>query len=215
MWVWSVANKVYEATLVRDDNFLATGLPANHPLVRFARSPEDIGVALMLDDAVIWGALTQMSEATDLLIAEFSARLRDRKLYKCYDIRTQVAHLLDPKSENTDQTIEIIDKCCAEIDRKLTEWTSDNDNGRPRILIDNDERSPYKSANESKGPLDRINILTDGGMLIDLKERSSVVAALKTYKLFRAYADQTDTETQSAVKRIVEGEIKTCRTQSP
>jgi HD superfamily phosphohydrolase len=169
----------------------------------------------MLDDTVIWGALTQMSEATDTLIAEFSARLRDRKLYKCYDIRTQVAHALDPKSENTDQIIEMIDRCCAEIERKLTEQVAHHSDGRPRILIDNDERSPYKSVNESKGPLDRINILTDGGTLVDLKERSSVVAALKAYKLFRAYADREDAQAQDAMKQIVEGEIETCRTRTP
>lgn len=199
-------------TLVRDGTVPATGLPANHPLVRFAKSPEDIDVALMLDDAVIWGALTQMSDATDPLIAEFAGRLRDRKLYKCHDIRTQVAHVLDPKSINTDEIIEMIDKCCAGISSKLTEWATNNGNGRPCILIDFDERSPYKPVGQSKGPLDRINIRTDGGTLVDLKERSSVVAALKAYKLFRAYADGTDTTAQDAVRRIVEGEIATCRT---
>jgi HD superfamily phosphohydrolase len=170
--------------LVRNGTVLATGLPPNHPLVRFAQNPEDIDVALLLDDAVIWGALTQMSDATDPLIAEFETRLRDRKLYKCHDIRTRVAHVLDPKSTNTDEIIETIDKCCAGISSKLTEWVTSNGDGRARILIDHDERSPYKPVGQSKGPLDRINIRTDGGTLVDLKERSSVVAALKTYKLF-------------------------------
>lgn len=202
-------------TLVRDGNHNDTGLPINHPLVLFSQNPEDTDTALTLDDTVIWGALTQMSNATDPLIAEFSARLRDRELYKSCDVRMQVAHALDPKSENTDEIIEVIDKCCAGIGEKLTEWTLNNSDGRPRILIDKDERSPYKSVNESKGPLDRINIRTSGGTLVDLKERSSVVAALKTYKLFRAYADRTDTEAHSAVKRAIEQEIETCRTRAP
>jgi HD superfamily phosphohydrolase len=202
-------------TLVRDGSFVSTGLPQSHPLVRFANRPEDIEVALLLDDAVVWGALTQMSDAADPLVAEFAARLRDRKLYKCYDIRMQVAHALDPKSNNTDEVIEQIDKCCAGIGVKLTEWTANRGEGGPRILTDIEERSPYKPIGQSKGPLDRINIRTDGGMLVDLKERSSVVAALKTYKLFRAYADKTDTATQDAMKRIVEGEIEACRSQTP
>jgi HD superfamily phosphohydrolase len=201
-------------TLVRDDNVASIGLPNSHPLVRFAKSPEDIQVALALDDSVVWGALTQMSEATDPLIAEFSARLRDRNLYKCCDIRTQVTNVLDPKSGNTDEIIEKIDKCCAGIERKLTEWVVDNTSVRPRILIDIDERSPYKSVNESKGPLDRINIRTDGGKLVDLKERSSVVGALKAFKLFRAYCDQSDMNAQDTMKRIIDGEIKTCHTQT-
>lgn len=202
-------------TLVRDGTVPATGLPVTHPLVRFALSPENVDVALTLDDAVVWGALTQMSDATDALVAEFSARLRDRRLYKCHDIRMQVAHAMDPKSENSVAVVEAIDKCCAGIDKKLTEWGVDNSDGRPRVLIDIDERSPYKSVNESKGPLDRINIRTDGGTLVDLKERSSVVAALKTYKLFRAYADRADSTAQDAIRSITEGEITTCLTQTP
>jgi hypothetical protein len=201
-------------TLVRDGMGQVTGLTANHPLVRFANSPEDIEVALTLDDTVIWGALTQMTDATDLLVREFAARLRDRNLYKCNDIRTRVAHVLDAKSSNTDDVIEMIDKCCAGIGSKLTAWATDNSNSRSRILIDVDDRSPYKPVGQSKGPLDRINIRTDGGTLVDLKERSSVVAALKTYKLFRAYADRTDTSAQDAVKGIVEGEIEKCRTST-
>lgn len=199
-------------TLVREENLAATGLPRNHPLVRFAQSPVDIDVALTLDDTVVWGALTQMSEAEDPLVSEFSARLRDRNLYKCCDIRMQVTHVFDPKSSNTDEVIEKIDRCCASIEMKLIEWTERNFKDRPRILVDNDERSPYKSVNESKGPLDRINIRTEGGALVDLKERSSVVAALKAYKLFRAYSDRSDTEAQDAMVRIIKGEIGTCHT---
>lgn len=199
-------------TLVRDGNFVGTGLPSNHPLVRFAQDPEDISLALMLDDSVIWGALTQMSDANDPMISQLSGRLRDRKLFKCYDIRPQIAHALDSRSENTPDHIEAIDRCCSGVAGKLAEWVAVNSRECPRILIDNEERSPYKSVNESKGPLDRINILTEGGMLVDLKEKSSVVAALKTYKLFRAYADRSDSEAEKAVKQIVEGEIGKCRT---
>ena len=200
--------------LVRDGKGSATGLTGNHPLVRFANNPEDFEVALALDDTMVWGALTQMAEATDPLVREFAARLRDRKLYKCNDIRMRVAHVLDPKSINADETIEKIDKCCAGIGSKVTEWTAGNFLDRPRVLIDDAERSPYKPVGRSKGPLDRINISTDGGNLVDLKERSSVVAALKDYKLFRAYVDGNDAAAQDAVTHIVEGEIETCRTQT-
>ena len=36
--------------LVRDGSVSATGLPINHPIVRFAQFPDDIDVALALDD---------------------------------------------------------------------------------------------------------------------------------------------------------------------
>lgn len=199
-------------SLVRDGNLNAIGLDARHPLVRFSQEPEKIDVALMLDDTVVWGALTQMSEATDRVVSEFSTRLRDRKLFKCHDIRTQIAHVLDPASENGDEKIDRIDRCCAGVEAKLTEWAAENGGGFPRVLIDHDVRSPYKSVNESKGPLDRINILTDGGRLVDLKERSSVVAALKAFKLFRAYTDGSDVAAREAIERVVREEIEKCRT---
>lgn len=197
--------------LVREDRVAATGLSLSHPLIRFAKRSDDIDVALTLDDSVVCGALTQMSEASDPLVAEFSTRLRDRKLYKCNDIRMQVTNAIDPKSENTDEIIEAIDRCCAEIERKIMDWTKNESNSRPRVLIDKSERSPYKPIGESKGPLDRINIRTDGGILVDLKERSSVVAALKTFKLLRAYSDRDDQQAQDATKLIVEEEIRKCR----
>jgi len=193
--------------LVRDGKIDATGLPENHPLVRFALDPEDIEVALTLDDTVIFGALSQMVDASDPLVADFSKRLRDRNLYKCEDIRIEVAHELDPKSENSDEIIGKIDRKCVAINEKLAEWANDNNKGRPRILIDNEKRSPYKSFGESKGPLDRINVRTDGDNLVDLKERSSVVAALKSFKLFRAYVEESDSEAKEAIQEIVKEEV--------
>lgn len=196
--------------LVRDGSQSATGLPVNHPLIRFAENPDDISVALNLDDTVIWGALTQMIESTDSLVSELSCRLRDRKLFKCVDIRSDVANVFDPQRRNTDDIIEKIDKCCIGIKAKLNEWEEAHGKIRPRLLIDEADRSPYKPIGQSRGPLERINVRTEGGALVDLNERSTVVAALKKFKLFRAYADRDDADAQDAVKRIVEGEILSC-----
>src|SRR5690606_20694006 len=162
--------------LVRNNGVLATGLPKNHPLVRFARKPDNVEVALELDDTVVWGALTQMSEAKTSIIANLATRLRDRTLYKCIDIRAQVCPALDPKCRTDDEIIERAYRCCAEINRVLAETELSDQNGLPRLLIDIDERSPYNSIGQSKGPVDRINVRTDGGILVDLQERSSVVA---------------------------------------
>src|SRR5690606_1538782 len=113
---------------------LATGVPKNHPLVRFARKPDNVEVALELDDTVVWGALTQMSEAKTSIIANLATRLRDRKLYKCIDIRAQVSHALNPKYRTDDEIIERIDRCCAEINRVLAETELSDQNGLPRLL---------------------------------------------------------------------------------
>jgi hypothetical protein len=152
-----------------------------------------------------------MCEAEDELISALSKRLRDRKLFKCVDVRTRVAHAIDPKGQNSDDEIEKVDKCCAAINQRLEDWSVTHGHNVPRVLVDSAERSPYKPLDKSKGPLDRINILTDGGALVDLKERSSVVSALKSYKLFRVYSDEFDTEARQAIESITEGEIAACR----
>ena len=165
----------------------------------------------MLDDSVVSGALSQMADASDSLVANFAVRIRDRKLYKCKDIRVRVANSLDPKSKNTNEHIEAIDKCCVSIKSKLSEWELDKNRIAPRVLIDEGSRSPYKPSGESKSPLDRINVRTAPDVLIDLSERSSVVGALKAYKFLRAYVDESDAEAQQAIEKIVAGEISTCQ----
>ncbi|MGX5849807.1 HD domain-containing protein [Mesorhizobium sp. PL10] len=194
--------------LVRSGNVKLTGLPKNHPIVEFARHPESIPAALNLDDSVVWGALSLLSEATDELVSEFSRRLRDRQLYKCCDVRNEVTHSIDPKGGGGDEVIEKIDKCCAAINEKLTEWSKVNSQLRPRLLFDDEKRSPYKPVGQSKGPLDRINIRTSGGELVDLAERSSAVAALKTFKLYRVYMDEDDVDAKDIVIKIVNEEIQ-------
>ena len=82
--------------LVQDGSAKNTGLPDNHPLVGFARNPDELDNALALDDTVIWGALSIMSEAVDQTIAQFAYRLRDRKFTKAIYLRTQVARHLMP-----------------------------------------------------------------------------------------------------------------------
>lgn len=137
--------------LVRGGTPRATGLPSRHPLIQFAKRPEDIAVALALDDTVVWGSLAQMSGANDPLVAEFAARLRDRNLYKCHDIRTNVAHALDPKGRNSDDTIEKIDRCCVEIEKKLTDWVADKRGDRPRVLIDLRSARPTSLSASQRG----------------------------------------------------------------
>lgn len=194
-------------TLVMEDHTNKTGLSQNHPLVLFAWNLYSIDHFLNLDDSIIWGALSQLSEAEDRLISDFACRLRDRQLFKCYDIRAHVTRELNPKSEINDDITASIDKCCTKIENKLNEWKKSNEKEKPRILCDKSERSPYKSVNESAGPLDRINVLTSN-KLVDLKECSSVISALKMYKLFRVYIDRDDAQTSKEAEIIARQEIE-------
>lgn len=195
-------------TLARDSMSNRSGLPNSHPINRFALAPEDVDVALCLDDSVVAGAFSLMADASDPLVSQFARRLRDRKFFKCIDIRLRVAHILDADSQNTEDRIERIDRCCASINQKLTARIEDSVVGVPRILIDSDERSPYKASGESGGPLGRINIQTGGGGLVDLKQRSSVVGALKSFKLLRAYVDADDSASRRDIEDLVNDEVQ-------
>ena len=208
------AEKVFAELLVRiveliqDGSLDRVGLPENHPLVKFARNPETIDTALALDDTVVWGALPLLQESSDPLLAEFSDRLLNRKLFKCIDIRTRVAHKIDPKNIREPQDMAKIDRCCADAIIKLQEWEQANKGDVPRLLTDQSERTPYKAGGGTSGPTEQINVRTDGGALIDLKQRSEVVSALSVFKLTRVYHSHTDTDVVTVIKGIVDGEVK-------
>lgn len=194
--------------LIKEGSIEKTGLPKNHPLVKFAQTPENIECALALDDTVIWGSLSLLAESDDKWISEFAERMRDRKLYKCIDVRAKIAH---DKNDGAALSPEA-DTVCAgirdEIVKCLDDWSSKFPDAPPRILIDEVERSPYKELTEgAKGPLNQINIHTEGDHLIDLSKRSNVVAALKTYKALRIYHVDGDDEARGKIIEIMNAEI--------
>lgn len=195
-------------TLIKDGSVEKTGLPRSHPLVKFAQTPDDIDCALALDDTVVWGALALMIESDDEWISSFAERLRDRKLYKCIDVRAKIAHEKDDVAASSPEA----DTVCAgirdEIGKCLDEWAAKDADAPPRMLIDEVERSPYKALTEDvKGPLNQINIRTEGDHLIDLSKRSSVVAALKTYKALRIYHADGDDEAKQKITEIIDAGI--------
>jgi uncharacterized protein len=196
-------------TLVKKGLIEKTGLPATHPLVKFAQSPENIECALALDDTVIWGALSLMADAEDVCISTLACRLRDRKLYKCLDVRAKIAR----DKSDSDAVSETADKVCenikAEITKCLNGWYEKEPNAAPRILLDEAERSPYKEMSEEpKAPLNQVNIRTEGDRLEDLSKRSQVVAKLGTYKSFRVYHAEDDEDTKRKLIEIMDVEIR-------
>jgi HD superfamily phosphohydrolase len=195
-------------TLIQNGSLRSTGLPRNHPLVKFAQKPDKIESALGLDDTVIWGALALMADSQDPWISKFAQRLRDRQLYKCIDVRAKIAH----DKGDSDAACPEADTVCAGIRDELTkwhdEWLRKNSDGPPRILIDEAERSPYNLTNkESGGPLNQINIRTAGDHLDDLAKRSNVVAELRTFKAFRVYYADGDGEARDKINQITDAGI--------
>ena len=80
----------------------------------------------------------------------------------------------------------------------------------PIILTGEESRSPYKTVSESRGPLEQINVRTEGGSLIDPEQRSEVAAGLKEFKLTRAYFDRECPELERKINEIVENEVNAC-----
>jgi HD superfamily phosphohydrolase len=199
--------------LIRDGCTTPTGIPENHPIMRFAKEPNKVENVLFLDDAVIWGALSMMADATDNAVSEFAVRLRDRQLYKCIDVRTRLAEQFGEEAtgakegsdERSEELTERVDRACASINEKVHQWLSEAASETPRILIDQAIREPYKRFQESKGPLNQIRIKTDSGRLVDLGERSRIVRAIKPFRVFRLYYAERDDPTQRFIQGLIEG----------
>jgi HD superfamily phosphohydrolase len=195
-------------TLIKDGSIEKTGLPRTHPLVKFAQTPDNIDCALSLDDTVIWGGLSLMVDSVDKWVSNLAERLRDRKLYKCIDVRAKIAHDKDDSAVASAEADEVCANIRDAVVKCLDEWSAKSPDEPPRILIDEVERSPYKEMTEgARGPLSQINIRTEGDHLADLSKRSSVVAALKTYKAFRLYHADGDEEARKKVMEIVDAGI--------
>jgi uncharacterized protein len=191
--------------LIKDGSIEKTGLPNTHPLVKFAQTPDDIECALALDDTVIWGGLSLMTDSGDEWIRKFAERMRDRKLYKCIDVRAKIAHDKDDAAALSPEADTVCASIRDEIGNCIEEWSVKCPDAPPRILIDEVERSPYKKLTEdTKGPLNQINIRTEGDHLIDLSKRSNVVAELKTYKAFRIYHADGDDDAKRKITEILD-----------
>jgi HD superfamily phosphohydrolase len=202
-------------SLIRDGSASRAALPDNHPIVRFAKEPSNIENVLLLDDAVVWEALSMLADAPDNAVSNFAVRLRDRQLYKCVDVRTQLAeHFGEQAAERGEKTsgaehiTELVDRLCASINEKVNEWLSSNTSDTPRILTDQAIREPYKRFQESKGPLNQIRIKTESDVLVDLGERSRIVRAIQPFRVFRLYFAEADDEARRFINDQIGGAKK-------
>jgi uncharacterized protein len=191
--------------LIDDDSLARCGLPANHPIVAFAISPNAVDAVLRLDDAVLSGALGFLSDAEDPIIQNAANRLRLRKFYTSIDIRASVEEKFRPSSKEC--AVKINRVCAAIKDKIVLDGAALLSSGK--VLLDEAERSPYKQIEEAKkGPLNQINIrIGSGSNLVDLGKHSRIVAAIETFRLLRAYFAKDDDESKEFLNRIIGGEI--------
>jgi HD superfamily phosphohydrolase len=209
------AEKMFVALMRRllqlglDGHEAQTGLPKNHPILRFARDPESLAHALGLDDMVFWGALPMLADASDSEVKRLAAGLRDRRLPTCIDIRRQVEEALPLKAgEARSKWQAHITLVCSNIENALKPLTNSSQESPARILLDRYDRPPYKRYQDSNTPLDRILIRTGDGEPRDMAELSPVIAGAETFSIFRAYVFRDDTQVRSMLENIVRTEIK-------
>lgn len=211
------AEKLFSEIMVRlfqrvqEGSVTSTGLALSHPLVRFAKNPEDLSAAMALDDSVFWGALPLLVAAKDPLIGSFSARLWHRNLFKCIDVRQQILERLDMVAGCTgrgEADVErLVDRVALSVQEVVEEWFRANPSDIPRLLIDQAARHPYKRYQESTGPLSQINI-RQGGRVLDIAEASPMIAGLKPFKLFRIYYDPQDAEVSQFIEQTIGQKIQ-------
>lgn len=211
------AEKVFSAILmrlvelVRDGKVGETGLPSNHPIVRFALDPESIDCALTLDDMVFWGALPLLLEAHDPLVKEFSTRLWNRKLLKCIDVHREILACLGVKRgsspEEMERTKKKIKRVAVSVQETLEDWLETKLGPPPRLLLDRAERDPYRRFEESKGPLNQISIRREDGVIVDMAEISPVIAGLESFSNLRVYYNGDDAEALDFVRQTIKSKI--------
>jgi HD superfamily phosphohydrolase len=191
------------AELVREGNIVATGLPKNHPLIKMFVDPDNLAVLSELDDSVILGALPMLRQSTDFLVRDFSARLQTRRLFKVIDLHPSIVNGIANGSERYDERHYL--RMQEKVIEQIEEWL-EHPEQRGRILFDSATRKPYKPI-EEEGPMNQIWI-REGSKLFDLKDRSPAVAAIDTYRAFRAYVAENDDEARKFVLNTVSNIVR-------
>lgn len=182
----------------------SSGLPERHPILRFIAEPSNLDRALALDDSVFWGALSMLVEAEDEEVRRWSSGLRERRLLSCFDIKRRVEDVMPAATERKERQARVKLVCDAVV-KALQEHNAGNPNGMPRFLIDQYARDPYKRFQDSKSPLNQIQIRVGEGPPTDMAELSAVIANAEPFNLCRAYVFRDDNDAES----MIENEVRT------
>lgn len=170
------------SSLISDGNGERTALPKLHPLRKyFEEDGNTLANYLMLDDSTIWGSLPILEHSDCHYVSELAHRLRNRHLYKCFDVGAQ------SKTVGGD---------CLTRFRKLI---SERSFYPTNVLEDRVTVSPYKFREyESPDALSKIMIRRPDGSHRheDVANISSVVESLREEQVFRIYSRDAEVEDQ-------------------
>ncbi len=187
------------AKLVTEGDTSKLGLPATHPLISFFKNPGSSQALCSLDDAVVYSAFSLLRDSDDRLIADFSGRLLDRRLFKSIDLLAMAGlNLRIKKAEDHEKAVA---QLRFGVQNKIDDWITDNPDREGRILFDFAKREIYKPMGEEPSMNDIW--IREGGRLVPLRERSEAVRAIGTFFAIRAYVDERDEEARRFVEECV------------
>ena len=193
--------------LIRDGHGAKTGLPATHPMYRFAVAPDCLDRAVALDDAVFWGAVPLLMEAEDGVVADRARRLWNRDLPKCIDVRLTLEQGT-PLERGADQKARTernarIKRRCQQIVLAVETWAAGRSETTAPVLIDQVSRQPYKRFQDSKTMLNQILIRHGTDTSLDMADISPVVASAETFEVCRVYIAKGDSESEAMIQNIM------------
>ena len=175
-----------------------TGLPGNHPLIRFLADPDNLERAQALDDTVLWGALPMLCDARDERVELRARQLLDRRLLTCFDIWDEATRELAPTGREDARAravrISRINLACDRVIKHRAE--------APGALFDDYKRDPYKRFQDSRTPPNQIHIM-QAGTPRDMAELSAVVASAESFRVCRAYFARGDMSTGTVPRNII------------
>ena len=185
-----------------------SGIPNNHPILRFIDAPDDLSRALKLDDTVFWGALPMFLESEDVEIRRLSCSLHARKLPRCIDIRNRIEASVHAKSgeKRAEHQARVRLACVAAVAALKSEQSKTVE--RARYLVDQYSRNPYKRFQDSKSPLNQILIRSGDGPPRDMGEYSPIVGHAETFNICRVYVFKDDSEAETMVENIMRNTVQ-------
>ena len=205
------AEKLFSALLMRvfklviDGSVRLVGLPENHPIVLFAKDPENLAAFQMLDDTVVWGAMPLLADADDKCISELASRLLSRKLFKSRDISAELEAKIPREIGRTDEVEEKRRNIEARIRERLGEsGLLSYDDSVPSLLDDQVKRDPYKRHSGGSSAQKMIHAIDRSGNLTDLSSLSDVVGSLKPFSAYRLYFNADDDQINAKLDTIVQ-----------
>ena len=167
-----------------------TGLSKSHPLIMFLEDPDNIQNFLAIDDFTILGALPLMKNAKDKIIANFSARLLERKFYKCIDIKLKI---------NEDNK-EVWEEECQKIKDRVVGFINGYKNDPAPVLFDSGYRPLYRKLEEKD--FEKIYYLKSNRKPEDLADFSKIIQAIKPFCFSRLYYDADNPSAKEFCEKV-------------